>query len=218
MSRQVFSPPPPSRDWIRPALGALGITTAVFLVLPLTQIVSSGAGRQLSVTEIGAAQPPPPPPPTLEEPPPPEPPPPPPPPPDVSDPVQQLSLSALDLDLGLAGGSGFLGGGFNPFAAAAEELSQSDIFDASDLDSPPRAISQAQPRTRGLKRVSGVVSVLFIVDENGRVVDPRIESSHDPSFEEPVLNAVRRWRFAAGKKDGETVKTFVRQTIPFRFR
>ena len=44
--------------------------------------------------------------------------------------------------------------------------------------------------------------LLFILDENGRIQDPRVESSSRPEFEQPALKAVTRWRFQAGNKRG----------------
>lgn len=204
-------------DWVRPVFGAIAISVGVFLVLPLTQMVSSNLNKKFILSQVDAAAPPPPPPPSVDEPPPPDPEPPEPPPPDISEQPQQLNLSQLDLDMSI-GGAGALGAGFDAFATAAADLAGSDIFDVSELDSPPRRLTAIPPRVGGLPKESGVVVALFVVDENGRVMDPRIESSHRPEFEKPVLDALQRWRFAPGKKAGDSVKTYVRQSFPFTFR
>ncbi len=56
----------------------------------------------------------------------------------------------------------------------------------------------------------------FLLTEDGRVEDPRVENSARPEFEKPALEAVRRWRFKPGMKDGAAVKTHMR--LPMRFR
>jgi TonB family protein len=56
----------------------------------------------------------------------------------------------------------------------------------------------------------------FVLSESGRVEDLRIESSSRPEFEPPALEAVRRWRFKPGEKNGEPVRTYMR--LPIRFR
>ena len=53
-------------------------------------------------------------------------------------------------------------------------------------------------------------------DENGRIQDPRVESSSRPEFEQPALKAVARWRFRPGTREGQPVRTYVRQQIQFK--
>ena len=71
--RKVYNPPAGGVSWPLTVLGALLGTLCVFLVLPFTQLISSGAKRSLEIMRIDTASPPPPPPPEMETPPPPEP-------------------------------------------------------------------------------------------------------------------------------------------------
>lgn len=215
--KYVFHPPSKSDNWIGIVLGGLAISICVFLVLPLTQLVSGRVLKQYNVTAVEASMPPPPPPPSVEEQPPPEEPPDEPPPPELSELPQQLNLSDLDLDVNVGTGGAF-GSGMNLFQDAAESLEDSNIFDISDLDQAPRRVAAIAPRVAGLPKESGVVVAVFIVDEQGRVIDPRIESSHHPDFEKPVLEALKRWKFSPGSKAGDSVRTYVRQSFPFKFR
>jgi len=99
---------------------------------------------------------------------------------------------------------------------ALEEVA---IFDMADLDQRPQAIARVEPRhPRELlkAKIEGYVVLLFIIDEEGRVIDPRVESSSHPEFETAALKALNRWRFKPGTLDGEQVRTFVRQKIDFR--
>lgn len=217
--RKVFTPPEMGSSWGRTAVFAMAITFAVFLVLPLTQMLSTLKKPDSDGTELTAIDnPPDPPPPPEEEPPPEEPPQEEPPPPDLQPQNMDLSLSDLDVDLAGLTGGGLLAGGFDPSAVAADALSDLQVFDVSDLDNKPTPISQAAPRhpTDLLKsRVEGSVVLTFVVDEQGRVQNAQVESSSHPGFEKPALEAVRKWRFKPGMKEGAPVKAYVKQPIRF---
>ncbi len=216
MARKVFSPPPSHAAPFWTYGGALLITLAVFLALPLTQMISGGNKKALELTRMEASMPPPPPPP-LETPPPPPEPEQSEPEPDLQQETQQLSLSDLDLDFG-AGGGGVLGGGLGAFGNDEAGMNDLAIFDIADLDKGPQVIAAISPRTAGLPKISGTVVVLFIVNENGQAVDARIESAHHREFEKATLDAVKRWKFRPGMKDGAPVSSYVRQAIPFQFK
>ncbi|MEO6245420.1 MAG: energy transducer TonB [Opitutaceae bacterium] len=86
------------------------------------------------------------------------------------------------------------------------------------LDNSPRTRFQAAPqypfsaKTTGL---SGEVLVEFIVDESGRVLDPRVVRSTDRVFEEPTLRAVAKWQFEPGRSGGRIVR--FRMAVPVVF-
>ena len=93
------------------------------------------------------------------------------------------------------------------------------IFDMTDIDQKPRAVFQAAPlypsEMRG-KKLEGVVTIIFVVDSNGRVSNPRIEKSTHPAFEKPTLDAIRQWKFEPAVKGGQRVGCKMR--IPIRFQ
>lgn len=92
------------------------------------------------------------------------------------------------------------------------------IFQPGSLDRSPRTIAQPPPIYPFDKKkegISGEVQVEFTVDEAGRVVEPRVVHSTDRAFDEPTLQAVRRWRFEPGRRHGEIVR--FRMAIPVRF-
>lgn len=92
------------------------------------------------------------------------------------------------------------------------------ILDRSMLDNEPRTRSQVSPLYPAeLKRLglTGEVLVEFVVDETGRVLNPRVVRSSDRGFEESTLRAVVRWRFEPGKKDGRPVR--FRMAVPVMF-
>jgi periplasmic protein TonB len=66
------------------------------------------------------------------------------------------------------------------------------------------------------KGLSGVVTVAYTVDVEGRTQDVRIESSDPPGvFDEAATSAVKRWRFEPATVDG--VPTEARLRISIRF-
>ena len=87
------------------------------------------------------------------------------------------------------------------------------------LDNSPRTRLQPSPvyphpaKAQGL---SGDVMVEFMVDESGRVHDPRVVSSTDRVFEENALRAVAKWVFEPGKRNGQVVR--FRMSVPIVFR
>jgi protein TonB len=68
-------------------------------------------------------------------------------------------------------------------------------------------------RKRGLE---GTVHIVFLVDQAGTVQSPKVERSTDPAFERPAMEAVRRWKFEAGTKNGRPVPFKMRVPISFR--
>ena len=200
------------------ALGAGACATAIiFCIIPFSHIVNKPS-RILELRKSSAVDLPPP----VEDkapPPPPEPdrPPEAPPEPKLADSQQQVPLSA---DLEVAMGSGGALAGFGEIRAlTATQTIQDETFDASELEKKPEAVSQvapAYPAELRKAKIDGVVTLLFVVSEEGRVEDARIENSTRPEFEKPALDAIRKWRFRPGVKDGQPVRTYSR--IPMRFR
>jgi protein TonB len=125
-------------------------------------------------------------------------------------------LSDLDLDVAVGTGGALAGGVDFGGAKALEEVA---IFDLADLDQRPQPIAPVAPShpPELLKaRVEGSVVVLFVLDENGRVQDPRVEYSSRPEFERPALDAISKWRFKPGTREGKSVRSYVRQQIAFK--
>jgi protein TonB len=93
------------------------------------------------------------------------------------------------------------------------------IFNLSDLDRVPEPVLQPAPQFPIAMRreaLSGTVAVEFIVDTQGRVLDPVvIESSHH-GFDDAALSGVSRWKFRPGFKGGRKVNTRMRVPIVFK--
>jgi protein TonB len=93
------------------------------------------------------------------------------------------------------------------------------IFNATELDRPPRAVVRTPPvypfKARQ-RRIEGTVQVRFLVRVDGTVDQIRIESADPPGvFEDAAREAIARWRFEPGQLAGETVASWV--VMPIRF-
>lgn len=198
---------------------AVGATGAIFCTIPFLHNASTPSRvlelRKTSVLDL--------PPPQEEEPPAP--------PPDaeskkddVAPPVLGEDIAPLapvmaDLDLA-AGAGGYLPGFVTGLSAASTGVETAlDTFDVSELERRPEVVAQVAPvypaELRKAK-VEGTVTVVFLLTEDGRVEEARVQDSSRTEFEKPALDAVRRWRFKPGMKDGNAVKTHMR--LPIRFR
>ena len=107
---------------------------------------------------------------------------------------------------------GELGGEFGLPEFEVSDLS-SMKFELGELDEIPRVISRVSPiypEKMRRARLEGRVVLYFIVDENGVVKNARVESATNPA-----LDALRKWRFKPGIKDGRKVKTRMRQPMTF---
>lgn len=198
-------------------LGVL-ITIALFVALPLTQILSDPANKnkddQNSRIQV---QPPPPPPPEAPEPPKEE---------EKEEDIemkkedQKLSLDQINMALN-AGDGGMSAGGVSVQVFDIADNFDDMIFEIADLDQAPVPLVQiapVYPPELKRNRVQGTVNVVFIVDENGSVKRPSIEKSSNREFNENALKAVRQWKFEPGEKDGKKVKTRVRLPLSFTLR
>jgi len=89
---------------------------------------------------------------------------------------------------------------------------------SSHLDNTPRTRAQIAPVYPYEARLAGrpgEVWVAFTVDETGLVRNPHVLRSTDPVFEKPTLQAVAKWRFEPGRKDGRVVR--FRMSVPVAF-
>lgn len=66
--------------------------------------------------------------------------------------------------------------------------------------------------------ITGSATVVFTIDENGNVVDARIESATQQEFADSSLIAVKTWRFRPASLGGKPVRNTSRQQFPFSLR
>ncbi len=206
-------------------LGALliggALTLALFLVLPMLENIGRQESKDdLRLTTVDAVEQPPPP--AVAEEKKPEPPPEEAPPPELTEQATPLDLSQLELALNPGLGDGAAG----DFAvklstadgAAGMRNSSDDIFSMAELDQAPRVMFQPAPQyppELKKKKIQGTVYVLFIVDQEGRVREPKIQKTDNTAFDVPAMNAVKKWRFEPGKVGGKAVQ--FRMRVPLTF-
>jgi TonB family protein len=102
---------------------------------------------------------------------------------------------------------------------AAGRADADDIVPADRVDRIPVVTSQAAPEYPYSLRLSGnkgEVVVDFIVDPNGDVVRADVSQSSHPDFEAPAVEAVLKWKFKPGLKDGHPV--YVHMKVPMYFQ
>jgi protein TonB len=197
------------------------LTIALFLVLPMLENIGRPEEKSdLKLTSVDTVEQPPPP--TVVEEKKPEPPPEEAPPPELAQNAPPLDLSQLELALNPSLGEG-VAGDFAVKLPLTEGIGggkngSEDIFSMADLDQAPRVIFQPAPQyppELKKKKIQGTVYVLFIVDQDGRVKEPKVQKSDHPAFETPALNAVKKWRFEPGKMGGKAVQ--FRMRVPMTF-
>lgn len=192
------------------------IAIILMLMLPISQMLSEGLKSRDRLADITVIEPPD----LFDEPPPPDE-------LEAEDEIEELeqereppTLEQLELAMN-TDVSGLAGGDFSmPSYDLSGELDDL-IYELSQLTVAPRPIAQAEPiYPPELRRnkVSGEVRVTFVVRADGTTDQVRIIRSSNPGFEEPVLRAIRRWRFEPGEKDGKKVSARVSINIPFNTR
>lgn len=143
--------------------------------------------------------------------------------------LEAASLSAIEQALNGGGGGGgdfadaltLAAGGSIGGSGRGGTLDESleSAFSMAEIDQKPRAVFQAAPlypaEMRG-KKVEAVVTVIFVVDASGKVVQPRVERSTLPAFEKPALDAVKQWKFEPAVRGGQRVNCKMR--VPIRFQ
>jgi protein TonB len=140
--------------------------------------------------------------------------------PDIPNPISHgPDTTEIPITPELPGTSvGFRGPWSPPGGPGKEAISGMAPIDPDLLDHTPEVVRQAQPIypfAAKIKSEGGEVMVTFVVDESGRVLNPRVVSSSDPIFDEPTLCAIEQWRFAPGTRHGVPVR--FRMSVPVAF-
>lgn len=103
-------------------------------------------------------------------------------------------------------------------SAAESGPEKSLSLDISAVDTYPRATKQAAPAyPEAMRRygISGEVVVEMTVGPDGRVLNAAVHESASPGFDEAAIEAVLKWQFTPGIKDGKPVSTEMRVPLIF---
>lgn len=98
------------------------------------------------------------------------------------------------------------------------EIGGPRIFSSADLDRVPHAKVQLPPEYPATMRQNGVngsVLVEFEVNAQGRVGRAEAIRYTHREFADPAVRAVKKWRFEAGRRNGQAVP--FRMTVPIEF-
>jgi protein TonB len=80
---------------------------------------------------------------------------------------------------------------------------------------PVRTVAPDFPNDLRNKGISGIVMVNVLIDAQGNPQDLKVTKSSNSAFEEPAVEALRKWKFKPAERDGANVA--LRVVIPIRF-
>jgi len=92
-----------------------------------------------------------------------------------------------------------------------------ELIDAIDYN--PRliiAVPPVYPFKFKREGIEGLVMLVVIIDERGKVIRATVKESSRKEFEKPAIEAVLQWKFEPGIKNGKPVK--VRRVQPISFK
>ncbi len=207
-------------------IGGLALGLGIFMLLPVLESITSTPTEELQVQDADTIAPPPPPREIEQEEEKPEEQPPEQEPPKLADEAPPLDLSQLELALNPGtGGAGGFGGDFTVnLGAAIKQVSETTeeadgLFSVGDLDQKPRVIAQSSPVVpAALKKLQSdnvTVQVIFVVNQQGRVEEPKVRRSNNSAFDQVAINCVKSWKFEPGKRNGEPVRFRMMAPITF---
>jgi len=198
--------------------GAAVLTLLFFLVLPLIQAIGDRPIADTALTRVDTAEleaPEAPPEPEIEE----DEPEPEEPPPELAEEVEPLSLDQLEAAMNA---SAFGGGTMSAdwgldLGSQLQAAAAGDLAGMGEFDQKPRILMRPAPSfpSKLKKRAPATVRVKFIVDTNGRVQNPRVDTTTDPAFNRAALEAVRQWKFEPATHKGQPVAYPMRVPITF---
>ncbi|HVU33324.1 MAG TPA: energy transducer TonB [Opitutaceae bacterium] len=97
------------------------------------------------------------------------------------------------------------------FALAVPVIAQSKL----EPPVPVRTVAPDYPEDLKREGVAGLVVVQCTIDAQGNVDQPQVQKSSNKEFEQPAIDAIKRWKFKPAKLDGNPVARKV--SIPIKF-
>lgn len=101
-------------------------------------------------------------------------------------------------------GSGMLGEGSDPAMGGGQ------------LDQKPKLVFKVDPSpSAAAKKTLGTVTITVFIDNSGRVSKASVSPQVDPGSEKVILEAVRKWKYEPGMRDGKKVSSKASHRISF---
>jgi len=95
-------------------------------------------------------------------------------------------------------------------------------FNLSEVDTGPqilRKVDPIYPFAAKKNNIEGSVTLRFIVDSEGNVVEPKVAEADPPDiFDEAALNAIMKFKFKPAVKNGRPVDVIVLAPMKFELR
>lgn len=120
---------------------------------------------------------------------------------------------------GVAGGvaTGVIGG---TGPVITDAVVAGETYTSDEVDDPVQPITGPTPTYPPVMKdvgIEGVVRLRFVVSAAGRVEGSSVQviSSTNKAFEQPAINAIKRWTFKPAKVRGQAVRQLVEQNIRF---
>ncbi len=206
--REVYDVPKLNRGMLIAVLGGVGVTVAILLVLPLTQWISDSVNRPELDRQVDIVreppQPPPPDPPAeekqdkTEE-------------PELDQQSEQLDLTQLQI--AITPGMGDVAAGnftVTGFAIGPDALGEMEIFDISDLDRIPQAVSYPKfviPRELERDGIRGDIRLIVLITPDGKVHLAGVESTDHPRLVRHAKEFAEKIRYESPMRNGQKVAT-----------
>jgi outer membrane biosynthesis protein TonB len=137
-----------------------------------------------------------------------------------------LAPSLADLDVALGGlsgeggfgvGNALSGGGGIGGGDGGSGGSGADVLSASQLDQKPRLIKKVDPKPpAALAKKLPQLTVTVFIDAGGNVMRADLAPAVDPSAMKPIMDAVLRWKYEPGQRNGQKVGCKVSHKINFQ--
>ena len=95
------------------------------------------------------------------------------------------------------------------------------IYKVAQLQTPPKVVSKVEPNytddARNAK-IQGPVILALMIDPQGRPKNIRVTKSLDKGLDQQAIDAIEKWHFAPGIKDGKPVRAAAIIEVNFRLR
>jgi len=100
----------------------------------------------------------------------------------------------------------------------ATKAAPEPVYKAGGGVKPPRAIFSPDPEYTTKARSEhqrGTVAMKVVVGADGLTRDIKVDRSLSPDLDKAAMDAVKRWRFTPGTKDGKPVAVQISVTVSF---